>query len=1645
MSYSNYLGRNQADPTQPSVNPYAQQDDSPGFLDYLTDVPMGILRGGVSFGESLFEGADGIAEMLGGDIFEGNDLTWSEDLLGENRTWVGGLTQGITQFSLGFIPATKALGAIGKLDKLRKSGLAGRIAFDSLAGVPADLLAFNGHEGRLSDLIQQYPALQNPISEALASDPDDSEWEGRFKNAAEGILIGPVADLFLSSLRFFKGAKQAEAEGGPKARTDWIQKNQTKFEKELEKIEDPLTLQEANNQLRKLKVGDEEIEAFNTLVSANASAYGVKADTLVGLTMSRFERGVEVSPDALQQSVALRIGDEELELGGKANLSRIQEKLHERSLGILGRKLDPANDADLNKVVDQLVEETEFQIKDSGLDSGEKWYGQEMEQAFDSLVRIEPRLKDNLPYQGLFKAVLAITSNGNKVGANSEYALRAFRGWLDTGGKKFQDKTLNGKGYGRRGRIITQGLRGLEELIDKWGAEKTAKWLSEEHTVKELKEVRTSLSVYKSEGVSGKADEMKRGSLIFGPKVGEFFQNVDGNTVRGTFDVWWTRTYRRLTGRLDEGSDAPRSSLDREQMQEVAERAAERMGLEVADLQAVAWYYEQGLYRDLGSTNVSESFSHAYRRIEGEELFTPGTPRNEAKAAEVDALRQDARSSQLRAGSVGRRSRTSRPSSRVNRLNQPDIDGSLDEARGEVEFDPTDGRAVIRLFENSDVSTVIHELGHTFRRNLDMFDPELSRKANEAFEIGEEGWTREKEEQFTDAFETYLREGKAPNPAVAKAFGKFKEWLTKIYKSVANSRLSDRVDPDVRELFDEMLGGRTAKQRNLEIPVKVREAISSRMAAVTRGEMELDEAVEGIDLNFDKLAADVEAKHLINIVSEELGEQIGKLKGGVESLETTKLRSLKVLEEDLDADGSLLDRLSSRQADAKDVVAAKMVLSGLASKIMSMSREMDMGNLTKRKIVQLQRHVIEMAHLQADLKANITNAARITSAGRIPLENTVTADKLDEIIIRSGGDKQMRDIIQHLKMTQGNTREVVKVINSRWDKGLRKWINVHHAVWMNGLLSGPVTHAVNLMSTFLHGGVRSIEKSVGGALTLNQQAAREGVDELQGLFWSLKDAGKMFFKVLWSGDSVLDVDHRTIDIDTNSSITRKESSAPLGQKSPMGLAIDFIAGTVKLPSRFLGAEDELNKQLFYRSHMFAKGLQDARKQGLPAGERNKHAREFVKNSIDENGQALDVDGLYYAQEGTFTNDLGYGFGQTLQKAVNNHPIARLALPFVRTPTNIFRQLWRHTPGLGMWQKQWAADYHSGDPAKRALAVGQQVVGMTLAGGAFMAAASGRITGGGPSEPGERALLRQTGWQPYSIVFTDEETGKKEYVSYQRIDPFASALGLVADYVEMGNRIEDQEQEEIAVGIMAAFAKNITNKTYLRGLSETVDVLTDPDRNVKKWLQRQAGSYVPNVLNQTNPDDTMREVRTYIDAVKSRTPGYSPTLDPKRNVFGQPITYQGAFGPSWVSPFYMSRGLDGAARQELTDLGISIGQPRENLEGIDLTKIRVKPTQTAYDRWLELSGQVKMNDKSIEDYLNELVQSEHYQKLPAQSTLPTGVDSARVKLVRRAIDRYRNKALMQMFQENPDIKQLYQNAVVNNRRISVLGAAAGEQQ
>ncbi len=122
------------------------------------------------------------------------------------KTVTGGIIKGAAQFLTGM----KGVGKLGEVAGLPElTGTAG-YTVSALKGALASFAVFDPHQKRLADLVQQFPALQNPVTEYLASNPDDNAAEGRFKNALEGLGMGLITDGFVKGVRLLRNALQVK-------------------------------------------------------------------------------------------------------------------------------------------------------------------------------------------------------------------------------------------------------------------------------------------------------------------------------------------------------------------------------------------------------------------------------------------------------------------------------------------------------------------------------------------------------------------------------------------------------------------------------------------------------------------------------------------------------------------------------------------------------------------------------------------------------------------------------------------------------------------------------------------------------------------------------------------------------------------------------------------------------------------------------------------------------------------------------------------------------------------------------------------------------------------------------------------------------------------------------------------------------------------------------------------------------------------------------------------------------------------------------------------------------------------------------------------------------------------------------------------
>ena len=114
------------------------------------------------------------------------------------------------------------------------------------------------------------------------------------------------------------------------------------------------------------------------------------------------------------------------------------------------------------------------------------------------------------------------------------------------------------------------------------------------------------------------------------------------------------------------------------------------------------------------------------------------------------------------------------------------------------------------------------------------------------------------------------------------------------------------------------------------------------------------------------------------------------------------------------------------------------------------------------------------------------------------------------------------------------------------------------------------------------------------------------------------------------------------------------------------------------------------------------------------------------------------------------------------------------------------------------------------------------------------------------------------------------------------------------------------------------------------------------------------------------------------------------------------------------------------------MGVGFSKPTELLGGsknLDMRDFRNEEGgQTAYDRMAELSGTVKINNKTLKQSLEQLMGTSFYQSLPsAVDADKVGEKSPRIKEIQRYLRSFRSLARSEMLREYPQLQQAYYDA------------------
>jgi hypothetical protein len=222
---------------------------------------------------------------------------------------------------------------------------------------------------------------------------------------------------------------------------------------------------------------------------------------------------------------------------GTMGVTEAAMEIQKRTLSILGRPITAAGQKD-DLLAQTVAHEVKSELARSGKRNASGWYTEEMRKATAVASMIHPEIATDVGAQLHFTAALAITSQNQSVDANAVFAERWYEHYKKNG--KFPEN----EGWGKAASSIISNAKLFNSIVEKYGAEAVSKFFATKFTVRELRAAGFR-------NVSGASEEMVYGSAVLGPKIGfGFYSNLNGRYDPVTIDMWFMRTWGRMTGDL---------------------------------------------------------------------------------------------------------------------------------------------------------------------------------------------------------------------------------------------------------------------------------------------------------------------------------------------------------------------------------------------------------------------------------------------------------------------------------------------------------------------------------------------------------------------------------------------------------------------------------------------------------------------------------------------------------------------------------------------------------------------------------------------------------------------------------------------------------------------------------------------------------------------------------------------------------------------------------------------------------------------------------------------------------------------------------------------------------------------------------------
>ena len=653
------------------------------------------------------------------------------------------------------------------------------------------------------------------------------------------------------------------------------------------------------------------------------------------------------------------------------------------------------------------------------------------------------------------------------------------------------------------------------------------------------------------------------------------------------------------------------------------------------------------------------------------------------------------------------------------------------------------------------------------------------------------------------------------------------------------------------------------------------------------------------DFNINKIKTKDDILRLIDITSRSFRTSIDKQTRGVQTQELTKRLSTLLGKNPEHLQKTLLALKPGQTLNAEYILATRELLVAGMTKLDEMAiRITDTPSKVKpEEILAFRQHFALMGEFQKILKGVQTETARALQQFRIPTRSkkyaSVDLDELNKqsLLIELGGGDDIQAVAK-LYLNTGSQEAKLKFAQEVGAKAnLKKASDSVAEVFLNVILSNPVTHIRNTAGNWVTMGINNFERRVASRIyggtdkaglaefediakmygkTMAAQEMKAAIGEAfrkKGITKFLKEFDQNIMSN-FGGTSKIELHGKKLTAE-NFNIENKLGSTSidtLGQILTLG----------RVPTRFLTVMDNWFKNQEYRSELYALAYREGMQMWREGWLKQNNIAAYMADRIVNPTKAMQEAAYDAAHYVTYQTKLSKqpgntlaSFGNLIQKGKNKSSymswLANYYLPFVQTPTNIATFVAERTPVLAQMLTRYSNEIAKGGAAAQMARTRLQLGSMFYlamgTAGYFGAAGGSDINIPGATTGGKRELMKGFGYQPNSLRIP---TGENEYVQINLtgLDPLSMMISNAANSGQAINLAlqSGADPEAMAAHLFAltlGYGEMLSNSTFMQGvgnLSKDLKNLNkvlagdiNKEKAAQKWFNKFSAAFIPGAF------------------------------------------------------------------------------------------------------------------------------------------------------------------------------------------------------